>query len=203
MVITRNGKISDDSIYILLDEKENSNYSMPDNHYKTIMVPVSDESMMLRNICYNDQLNAPGIKYFNFNLKVDKKEGNPTFTLYADGHYDYNKKSNNQPSSATYKIEFISKFDKDRDAKEFAVLKCLEENRKVCPCIVCNNLTRHIWEDDECFIGKIGDLSCKNFILYPFIRKHISSRYKDAKVKVTSLTSAKEEGTLNFVNEEF
>lgn len=192
LVITRNGKISDDSIYILLDEKENSNYSMPDNHYKTIMVPVSDESMILRNLCYNGQLNASGIKYFNFNLKADKKEGNPTFTLYADGHYDYNKKSNNQPSSATYKIEFISKFDSDRDAKEFAVLKCLEENRKVCPCIVCNNLTRHIGEDDECFIGKIGDFSCKNFKLYKFIRTRISSKYKDAKVKVTPFTPGKE-----------
>lgn len=203
LVITRNGKISDDSIYILLDEKGNSNYSMPDNHYKTIMVPVSDESMMLRNICYNGQLSAPGIKYFNFNLKVDKKEGKPTFILYADGHYDYNKKSNNQSSSPTYKIEFISKFDNDIEAEEFAVLKCLAENRKVCPCIVCNNLIRHIWEDDECFKGKIGKLSCKNFILFPFIRTRISSKYKDAKVKVTSLTSAKEEGTLNFVNEEF
>ena len=192
LVITRNGKISDDSIYILLDEKGNSNYSMPDNRYKTIMVPVSDESMILRNLCYNGQLNAPGIKYFNFNLKVDKKEGNPTFTLYADGHYDYNKKSNNQPSSATYKIEFISKFDSDRDAKEFAVLKCLEENRKVCPCIVCNNLTRHIGEDDECFIGKIGDFSCKDFKLYKFIRTRISSKYKDAKVKVTPFTPGKE-----------
>lgn len=192
LVITRNGKISDDSIYILLDEKENSNYSMPDTHYKTIMVPVSDESMILRNLCYNGQLNASGIKYFNFNLKVDKKEGNPTFTLYADGHYDYNKKSNNQPSSATYKIEFISKFDSDRDAKEFAVLKCLEENRKVCPCIVCEDLTRRIGEDDECFIGKIGDLSCKKFKLYKFIRTRISSKYKDAKVKVTSLTPGKE-----------
>lgn len=192
LVITRNGKISDDSIYILLDEKENSNYSMPDNHYKTIMVPVSNESMILRNLCYNGQLNASGIKYFNFNLKVDKKEGNPTFTLYADGHYDYNKKSNNQPSSVTYKIEFISKFDSDRDAKEFAVLKCLEENRKVCPCIVCNNLTRHIGEDDECFIGKIGDFSCKNFKLYKFIRTRISSKYKDAKVKVTPFTPGKE-----------
>ena len=203
LVITRKGKISDDSIYILLDEKGNNNCSMPSNHYRTIIVPINEESIMLSNICYNGQLNAPGIKYFNFNLKVDKKEGNPTFTLYADGHYDYNKKSNNQSSSPTYKIEFISKFDNDIEAEEFAVLKCLSENRKVCPCIVCNNLTRHIWEDDECFIGKIGDLSCKNFILYPFIRKHISSRYKDAKVKVTSLTSAKEEGILNFVNEEF
>ena len=156
------------------------------------MVPVSDESMILRNLCYNGQLNASGIKYFNFNLKVDKKEGNPTFTLYADGHYDYNKKSNNQPSSATYKIEFISKFDSDRDAKEFAVLKCLEENRKVCPCIVCEDLTRRIGEDDECFIGKIGDLSCKKFKLYKFIRTRISSKYKDAKVKVTSLTPGKE-----------
>lgn len=199
LVITRKGKISDDSIYILLDEKGSNNCSMPGNHYKTIMVPVSDESMMLRNLCYNGQLNAPGIKYFNFNPKVEKKEGKPTFTLYADGHYDYNKKSNNQPSSATYKIEFISKFDNERDAKEFAVLKCLEENRKVCPCIVCNNLTRHIEEDDECFIGKIGDLSCKNFILYPFIRTCISRKYKDAKVKVTSLTSAKDEGTLELI----
>lgn len=203
LVITRKGKISDDSIYILLDEKGNNNCSMPGNHYRTIIVPINEESIMLRNLQENGQLNAPGIKYFNFNPKIEKKEGKPTFTLYADGHYDYNKKSNNQPSSATYKIEFISKFDNDRDAKEFAVLKCLEESRKVCPCIVCNNLTRHIGEDDECFIGKIGDLSCKNFILYPLIRKHISSRYKDAKVKVTSLTSAKEEGTLNFVNEEF
>ena len=203
LVITRKGKISDDSIYILLDEKGNNNCSMPSNHYRTIIVPINEESIMLSNICYNGQLNAPGIQYFNFNLKVDKKEGNPTFTLYADGHYDYNKKSNNQSSSPTYKIEFISKFDNDIEAEEFAVLKCLSENRKVCPCIVCNNLTRNIGEDDECFIGKIGDLSCKNFILYPFIRKHISSRYKDAKVKVTSLTSAKEEGTLNFVNEEF
>jgi hypothetical protein len=75
----------------------------------------------------------------------------------------------------------------------------LSENRKVCPCIVCNNLTRNIGEDDECFIGKIGDLSCKNFILYPLIRTHISSKYKDAKVKATSLTSAKEEGTLELI----
>lgn len=198
LVITRKGKISDDSIYILLDEKGNSNYSMPDNHYKTIMVPVSDESMMLRNLCYNGQLNAPGIKYFNFNPKVEKKEGKPTFTLYADGHYDfsYNTKNDKPQPSAVYKIEFVSEFDNDREAKEFAVLKCLEENIKVCPCIVCNNLTRHIEEDDECFIGKIGDLSCKNFILYPFIRTCISRKYKDAKVKVTSLTSAKDEGTL-------
>lgn len=198
LVITRKGKISDDSIYILLDEKGNYNYSMPDNHYKTIMVPVSDECMMLRNLCYNGQLNAPGIKYFNFNPKVEKKEGKPTFTLYADGHYDfsYNTKNDKPQPSAVYKIEFVSEFDNDREAKEFAVLKCLEENIKVCPCIVCNNLTRHIEEDDECFIGKIGDLSCKNFILYPFIRTCISRKYKDAKVKVTSLTSAKEEGTL-------
>ena len=201
LVITRKGKISDDSIYILLDEKGNSNYSMPDNHYKTIMVPVSDESMMLRNLCYNGQLNAPGIKYFNFNPKVEKKEGKPTFTLYADGHYDfsYNTKNDKPQPSAVYKIEFVSEFDNDREAKEFAVLKCLEENIKVCPCIVCNNLTRHIEEDDECFIGKIGDLSCKNFILYPFIRTCISRKYKDAKVKVTSLTSAKEEGTLELI----
>jgi len=66
----------------------------------------------------------------------------------------------------------------------------LEENRKVCPCIVCNNLTRNIGEDDECFIGKIGDLSCKNFILYPLIRTHISSKYKDAKVKDNIDTSS-------------
>lgn len=182
-------------------DSSDSNYSMPDNHYKTIMVPVSDESMMLRNLCYNGQLNAPGIKYFNFNPKVEKKEGKPTFTLYADGHYDfsYNTKNDKPQPSAVYKIEFVSEFDNDREAKEFAVLKCLEENIKVCPCIVCNNLTRHIEEDDECFIGKIGDLSCKNFILYPFIRTCISRKYKDAKVKVTSLTSAKEEGTLELI----
>lgn len=199
LVITRKGKISDDSIYILLDEEGNNNCSMPGNHYRTIIVPIYEESIMLRNICYNGQLNAPGIKYFNFNPKVEKKEGKPTFTLYADGHYDYNKKSNNQPSSATYKIEFISKFDNDRDAKEFAVLKCLEENRKVCPCIVCNNLTRNIEEDDECFMGKIGDVACKNFKLYKFIRTRISSKYKDAKVKVTSLTLTKDEGTLKLI----
>lgn len=199
LVITRKGKISDDSIYILLDEKGSNNCSMPGNHYRTIIVPINEESIMLSNICYNGQLNAPGIKYFNFKLKVEKKEGKPTFTLYADGHYDYNKKSNNQPSSATYKIEFISKFDNDREAEEFAVLKCLEENRIVCPCIVCNNLTRNIEEDDECFIGKIGDVSCKKFKLYKFIRTRISSKYKDAKVKVTSLTPAKDEGTLKFI----
>lgn len=199
LVITRKGKISDDSIYILLDEKGNNNCSMPGNHYRTIIVPINEESIMLRNLEENGNLNADGIKYFNFNPKVEKKEEKPTFTLYADGHYDYNKKSNNQPSSATCKIEFISKFDNDREAEEFAVLKCLSENRKVCPCIVCNNLTRNIGEDDECFIGKIGDLSCKNFILYPLIRTHISSKYKDAKVKVTSLTSAKEEGTLELI----
>ena len=192
LVITRKGKISDDSIYILLDEKGNNNYSMPGNHYRTIIVPINEESIMLTNICYNGQLNAPGIKYFNFNPKVEKKEGKPTFTLYADGHYDYNKKSNNQPSSATYKIEFISKFDNERDAKEFAVLKCLEENRKVCPCIVCNNLTRHLEGEDECFIGKIGDISCKYFILYPFIRTRIYSKYKDAKVKAKSFLPGKE-----------
>ena len=200
LVITRKGKISDDSIYILLDEKGNNNCSIPGNHYRTIIVPINEESIMLNNIRYNGQLNAPGIKYFNFNPKVEKKEEKPTFTLYADGHYDYNKKSNNQPSSATYKIEFISKFDTDRDAKEFAVLKCLEENRKVCPCIVCNNLTRRLEEeDDECLIGKIGDVSCEKFKLYEFIRTRISSKYKEAKVKVTSLTSAKDEGTLKLI----
>ena len=74
---------------------------------------------------------------------------------------------NDKPQpSAVYKMEFVSEFDNDRDAKEFAVLKCLEENRIVCPCIVCNNLTRNIEEDDECFIGKIGDVSCKKFKLY-------------------------------------
>lgn len=199
LVITRKGKISDDSIYILLDEKGNNNCSMPGNHYRTIIVPINEESIMLTNICYNGHLNAPGIKYFNFNPKVEKKEGKSTFTLYADGHYDYNKKSNNQPSSAIYKIDFISKFDNDRDAKEFAVLKCLEENRKVCPCIVCNNLTRLLEEEDECLIGKIGDVSCKKFKLYKFIRTRISSKYKDAKVKVTSLTSAKDESSLKLI----
>lgn len=180
LVITRKGKISDDSIYILLDEKGNSNYSMPDNHYRTIIVPINEESIMLNNICYNDQLNAPGIKYFNFNLKVDKKEGNPTFTLY---------------------MEFVSEFDNDREAKEFAVLKCLEENRKVCPCIVCSNFDEY---NGECLKScKIGDIPCKDFIMYKFIRTSISSKYKDAKVKGTSFTSAKDEGTLNFVNEEF
>lgn len=174
---------------------------MPGNHYRTIIVPINEESIMLNNICYNDQLNAPGIKYFNFNLKVDKKEGNSTFTLYADGHYDfsYNTKNDKPQPSAVYKMEFVSEFDNDRDAKEFAVLKCLEENRIVCPCIVCNNLTRNIEEDDECFIGKIGDVSCKKFKLYKFIRTRISSKYKDAKVKVTSLTPAKDEGTLKFI----
>ena len=161
------------------------------------MVPVSDESMMLRNICYNGQLSAPGIKYFNFNLKVDKKEGKPTFILYADGHYDYNKKSNNQSSSPTYKIEFISKFDNDREAEEFAVLKCLEENRKVCLCIVCSNFDEY---NGECQKNcKIGDIPCKDFVMYKFIRTSISGKYKGAKVKVTSLTSAKDEGTLELI----
>lgn len=170
---------------------------MPGNHYRTIIVPINEESIMLSNICYNGQLNAPGIKYFNFNLKVEKKEGKPTFTLYADGHYDYNKKSNNQPSPATYKIEFISKFDNDREAEEFAVLKCLEENRKVCPCIVCSNFDEYNGECQKNY--KIGDIPCKDFIMYKFIRTSISSKYKDAKVKVTSLTSAKEEGTLELI----
>lgn len=197
LVITRKGKISDDSIYILLDEKGSNNCSMPGNHYRTIIVPINEESIMLSNICYNGQLNAPGIKYFNFKLKVEKKEGKPTFTLYADGHYDYNKKSNNQPSSATYKIEFISKFDNDREAEEFAVLKCLEENRKVYPCIVCTNFDEY---NGECQKNcKIGDIPCKDFIMYKFIRTSISSKYKDAKVKVTSLTPAKDEGTLKFI----
>lgn len=203
LVITRKGKISDDSIYILLDEKGNSNYSMPDNHYRTIIVPINEESIMLNNICYNDQLNAPGIKYFNFNQKVDKKEGNPTFTLYADGHYDfsYNTKNDKPQPSAVYKMEFVSEFDNDREAKEFAVLKCLEENRKVCPCIVCSNFDEY---NGECLKScKIGDIPCKDFIMYKFIRTSISSKYKDAKVKGTSFTSAKDEGTLNFVNEEF
>lgn len=61
---------------------------MPGNHYRTIIVPINEESIMLRKLRYNGQLNAPGIKYFNFNPKVEKKEGKPTFTLYADGHYD-------------------------------------------------------------------------------------------------------------------
>ena len=39
--------------------------------------------------------------------------------------------------------------------------------------------------------------------MYKFIRTSISSKYKDVKVKGTSFTSAKDEGTLNFVNEEF
>ena len=134
-------------------------------------------------------------------VTVEKKEGKPTFTLYADGHYDfsYNTKNDKPQPSAVYKMEIVSEFDNDRDAKEFAVLKCLEENRIVCPCIVCNNLTRNIEEDDECFIGKIGDVSCKKIKLYKFIRTRISSKYKDAKVKVTSLTPAKDEGTLKFI----
>lgn len=199
LVITRKGKISDNSIYILLDEKGNSNYSMPDNHYRTIIVPINEESIMLNNICYNDQLNAPGIKYFNFNLKVDKKEGNSTFTLYADGHYDfsYNTKNDKPQPSAVFKMEFVSEFDNEREAKEFAVLKCLEENRKVCPCIVCSNFDEY---NGGCLKScKIGDIPCKDFIMYKFIRTSISSKYKDAKVKVTSLTSAKEEGTLELI----
>lgn len=199
LVITRKGKISDNSIYILLDEKGNSNYSMPGNHYRTIIVPINEESIMLNNICYNDQLNAPGIKYFNFNLKVDKKEGNSTFTLYADGHYDfsYNTKNDKPQPSAVFKMEFVSEFDNEREAKEFAVLKCLEENRKVCPCIVCSNFDEY---NGGCLKScKIGDIPCKDFIMYKFIRTIISSKYKDAKVKVTSLTSAKDEGTLELI----
>lgn len=199
LVITRKGKISDNSIYILLDEKGNSNYSMPGNHYRTIIVPINEESIMLNNICYNDQLNAPGIKYFNFNLKVDKKEGNSTFTLYADGHYDfsYNTKNDKPQPSAVFKMEFVSEFDNEREAKEFAVLKCLEENRKVCPCIVCSNFDEY---NGGCLKScKIGDIPCKDFIMYKFIRTSISSKYKDAKVKVTSLTPAKDEGTLKFI----
>lgn len=199
LVITRKGKISDNSIYILLDEKGNSNYSMPGNHYRTIIVPINEESIMLNNICYNDQLNAPGIKYFNFNLKVDKKEGNSTFTLYADGHYDfsYNTKNDKPQPSAVFKMEFVSEFDNEREAKEFAVLKCLEENRKVCPCIVCSNFDEY---NGGCLKScKIGDIPCKDFIMYKFIRASISSKYKDAKVKVTSLTSAKDEGTLELI----
>lgn len=199
LVITRKGKISDNSIYILLDEKGNSNYSMPGNHYRTIIVPINEESIMLNNICYNDQLNAPGIKYFNFNLKVDKKEGNSTFTLYADGHYDfsYNTKNDKPQPSAVFKMEFVSEFDNEREAKEFAVLKCLEENRRVCPCIVCSNFDEY---NGGCLKScKIGDIPCKDFIMYKFIRTSISSKYKDAKVKVTSLTSAKDEGTLELI----
>lgn len=199
LVITRKGKISDNSIYILLDEKGNSNYSMPGNHYRTIIVPINEESIMLNNICYNDHLNAPGIKYFNFNLKVDKKEGNSTFTLYADGHYDfsYNTKNDKPQPSAVFKMEFVSEFDNEREAKEFAVLKCLEENRKVCPCIVCSNFDEY---NGGCLKScKIGDIPCKDFIMYKFIRTSISSKYKDAKVKVTSLTSAKDEGTLELI----
>lgn len=199
LVITRKGKISDNSIYILLDEKGNSNYSMPGNHYRTIIVPINEESIMLNNICYNAQLNAPGIKYFNFNLKVDKKEGNSTFTLYADGHYDfsYNTKNDKPQPSAVFKMEFVSEFDNEREAKEFAVLKCLEENRKVCPCIVCSNFDEY---NGGCLKScKIGDIPCKDFIMYKFIRTSISSKYKDAKVKVTSLTSAKDEGTLELI----
>ncbi len=95
-------------------------------------------------------------------------------------------------------MEFVSEFDNDREAKEFAVLKCLEENRKVCPCIVCSNFDEY---NGEC--QKNCKYPCKDFIMYKFIRTSISSKYKDAKVKGTSLTSAKDEGTLNFVNEEF
>jgi hypothetical protein len=34
---------------------------------------------------------------------------------------------------------------------------------------------------------------------YAFIGTYITSKYKDAKVKVTSLTSAKEKGTLELI----
>jgi hypothetical protein len=73
----------------------------------------------------------------------------------------------------------------------------LEENRKVCPCIVSSNFDEYNGErQKKC---KIGDIPCKDFIMYKFIRTSISSKYKDAKVKVTSLTSAKEEGTLELI----
>lgn len=107
------------------------------------------------------------------------------------------EKYNRHPAYATCKIEFISKFDNDREAEEFAVLKCLEENRKVCLCIVCSNFDEY---NGECQKNcKIGDIPCKDFIMYRFIRTYISSKYKDAKVKVTSLTSAKDEGTLELI----
>ena len=46
---------------------------------------------------------------------------------------------------------------------------------------------------------KIGDIPCKDFVMYKFIRTSISGKYKDAKVKVTSLTLAKDEGTLELI----
>ena len=96
------------------------------------------------------------------------------------------EKYNRHPVYATCKIEFISKFDNDREAEEFAVLKCLEENRKVCLCIVCSNFDEY---NGECQKNcKIGDIPCKDFVMYKFIRTSISGKYKDAKVKVTSLT---------------
>ena len=107
------------------------------------------------------------------------------------------EKYNRHPAYATCKIEFISKFDNDREAEEFAVLKCLDENRKVCLCIVCSNFDEY---NGECQKNcKIGDIPCKDFVMYKFIRTSISGKYKDAKVKVTSLTLAKDEGTLELI----
>lgn len=48
-------------------------------------------------------------------------------------------------------------------------------------------------------VRKIVNIPCKDFVMYKFIRTSISGKYKDAKVKVTSLTSAKDEGTLELI----
>lgn len=147
----------------------------------------------MENLVFNDQLNRDGIKYYNFR-KRGKPHGVPTFTLSKDGSFEYERRTETYkpPKDAIYEIQYLEDFFSDRDAKEYAVLRCLKSGKKVIPCLVCNHLERHEHAEDVCSLGYSPSVYCDYFLLYKFIDSRISSKYKDTKVKEMEYNPPKE-----------
>lgn len=191
--LTRNGKVGDDTIYIHFSETDDDRAKTDRSGVRVIDVPIKSERQLLENLVFNDQLNRDGIKYYNFR-KRGKPHGVPTFTLSKDGSFEYERRTETYkpPKDAIYEIQYLEDFFSDRDAKEYAVLRCLKSGKKVIPCLVCNHLERHEHAEDVCSLGYSPSVYCDYFLLYKFIDSRISSKYKDTKVKKMEYNPPKE-----------
>ena len=203
LFLTRNGRIGSDTIFIFLETNEIEEITDCEPFKKVIRIPIYREDVLLKNLLYNGHLSSVGIRYHNFRNKEERKSDSPLFVLYNDGHYKYysNGSDYKRTKNDVYVIKYLSHFENKRDAIEFAVLKCLESNRKICLCPVCNHLTRHIWSKDECYIGKIDDVLCKHFVLYKFIKTRISNKYGNAKIEEISYNQCKEQSFWGDMND--
>lgn len=183
LALLRKGIIDKDSIYIYIGDYVDD--SIKNLGFRIIHISLPSEKDLIDSLLNNDHLRAKNIEYINFKeKKLDKNSMILTFSLHRNGMCDceYQGASYFPTSDVVYEIRFMDVKKQEWEAKQYAVLKCIEDGRNVFRCMMCEHVKGCSSGNESCSIGNSPD-NCMDFSLKSYEKDALPRKYGKAKIE--------------------